>query len=279
VNDLFDLMTRAQGGQAIDNLARQYGVQTEQMQSLVQALLPAYSAALKQATAGPAALTAFLQALGSGRHASFFDDPRSLGEGRARDEGEGIMGHVFGPPEVVQAVAEQTATLTGIGANIVRQVMPAIAAMIMGGLFRQSQGAGFQGMMEDMIRQMTGTTPQPRRQAPANPFEDILGQMMESITQGGQSVRRSGEQSGGRRPTAGESETRDHPSPDREPDTAGERRGGSTVGERYGIPPLPQTGADLFGAMMETNRQIRNAQVDAMEKWVDSFFPVTPEKK
>ena len=53
-------------------------------------------------------------------------------------EGNGILGHLFGSKELSRAVAAQAAQATGIGQEMLKQMLPVIASMIMGGLFKQS---------------------------------------------------------------------------------------------------------------------------------------------
>ena len=53
-------------------------------------------------------------------------------------EGNGILGHLFGSKDLSRAVASQAAQATGIGQQVLQQMLPVIASMIMGGLFKQS---------------------------------------------------------------------------------------------------------------------------------------------
>ena len=54
------------------------------------------------------------------------------------EEGNGILGHLFGSKELSRAVAAQAAQATGIGQQVLQQMLPVIASMVMGGLFKQS---------------------------------------------------------------------------------------------------------------------------------------------
>lgn len=185
--DLYQMMMQAQGGYAVDNLARQFGLSREQAEAAVSALLPAFSTSLKRNTDQPGDLSAFLNALGSGRHMDYYENAMAAFTPQAMMEGNGILGHLFGSPEVSRAVAAQAAATTGLGQAILKQMLPVIASMIMGGLFKNMGGAGGQGgflgtLIENMLKGglagMGGSAPQTRRAGADNPFGDLLEQMM-----------------------------------------------------------------------------------------------------
>ncbi len=49
-----------------------------------------------------------------------------------------VLAPVFGSKDVSRAVAGRTAEQTGIGADILKRLLPVAAAMLMGGLSKQS---------------------------------------------------------------------------------------------------------------------------------------------
>ncbi len=51
--NLFEMMQQAQGGQAMQNLSRQYGLSPKQTQAAIDALLPAFSMGLQRQTQDP----------------------------------------------------------------------------------------------------------------------------------------------------------------------------------------------------------------------------------
>jgi hypothetical protein len=194
---LFDMLANAQNGNGMDALARQFGLSPQQAQSAVAALLPAFSQGLKQNTADPYGAGAFLSAMASGQHAKYFENPAAAFSPAGMAEGNGILGHLFGSKDLSRAVAGQAAQATGIGQDVLKQMLPAIATMLMGGLFKQStnqvQAAGLGGnsnnplgdIIEQMMRQ-SGAAPQ-QRQAPqtASPSDNPLGQILEGMFGGG----------------------------------------------------------------------------------------------
>ncbi|RJG46342.1 MULTISPECIES: DUF937 domain-containing protein [unclassified Mesorhizobium] len=197
---LFDMLTNAQNGNGMDALARQFGLSPQQAQSAVAALLPAFSQGLKQNTADPYGAGAFLSAMASGQHAKYFENPAAAFSPAGMAEGNGILGHLFGSKDLSRAVAGQAAQATGIGQDVLKQMLPAIATMVMGGLFKQStnqvQAAGLGGgsnnplgdIIEQMMRQggMGGAAQQQQAPQSASPSDNPLGQILEGMFGGGQ---------------------------------------------------------------------------------------------
>jgi hypothetical protein len=190
---LIDMMMKAGGGEAMQTMARQFGLSQQQAMSAVEALMPAFSVGLKRNAADPMGMGAFMQALGTGNHANYFDNVSKAFDPAGIKDGNGILGHLFGSKEVSRAVAQQAAAATGIGSEILKQMLPALASMIMGGLAKQTMGqmqaaAGMGGgnvfgdVITDMMKQYTGQRrAEPQPDASANPW----GKMIEDMFGGG----------------------------------------------------------------------------------------------
>ncbi|MDX8452374.1 DUF937 domain-containing protein [Mesorhizobium sp. VK9D] len=202
---LFDIFTQAQNGAGMQALAQQYGLSMQQTQAAVQALLPAFSQGLQRNTADPYGMGAFMTAMASGQHAKYFEDATRAFSPQGIDEGNGILGHLFGSKDLSRAVASQAAQATGLSQQVLQQMLPAMASMMMGGLFKQTNNqltggqmqaaGGFGGgnplgeIIEQMMRQ-GGLAPAPQtRQAPQpapNPYgENPLGKVLQDMFGGG----------------------------------------------------------------------------------------------
>ncbi|MBX3584732.1 MAG: DUF937 domain-containing protein [Rhizobiaceae bacterium] len=169
--NLFEMLANAQNGQGMDALARQFGLSQQQTQAAVEALLPAFSQGLKRNASDPYGVGAFLNAIANGNHAQYFQDVQNAFSPQGMADGNGILGHLFGSKDLSRAVAAQAAQATGIGQNVLQQMLPAIAAMIMGGLFKQSTGQINPGQF-GQTRQAAGFG------GSGNPLQEIIEQMM-----------------------------------------------------------------------------------------------------
>ena len=102
-------------------------------------------AGLQQNTATEGGMGALLGALASGNHSQYIDNPELLSQQSTAAEGNGILCHVFGSKEASRSVAGHAAEQTGLGSDILKQMLPIVATMVMGSLSKQNAvGAGSQ---------------------------------------------------------------------------------------------------------------------------------------
>ncbi len=159
--NLFEIMQNAQGGNAYQNLANQFGIGPDQARKAVEAVLPAFSMGLQQQTQTMEGWQSVLATLGRAQNsAQFFD---SNGDGipdHLKNEGQNALGAMFGTPETTQAVARQAAQFAGLPAQMMQQMLPVIASMVMGGLFKGAMNGGlgsFLGQPAPTPQQQAGT--------------------------------------------------------------------------------------------------------------------------
>lgn len=89
-------MLQAQGGVGMQTMAQQFGLSPEQTRRALEALLPAFAIGMQRNT--PA-------------------DPTGLSQ-------------LFGSPMLTQAVLQQAAMTSGVGAQVLRQMLPAMAGAV-----------------------------------------------------------------------------------------------------------------------------------------------------
>jgi len=137
--NLLEMIMQAQGGKAAQNVGSQYGLNANQSQQAISALLPAISSALKMNTKSPQGLGALLGALQGGKHSQYLEQEDIYARPETVNEGNAILGHLFGSKDVSRAVAGHAAEKTGIGADILKKMLPMVATMAMGSLSKQTQ--------------------------------------------------------------------------------------------------------------------------------------------
>jgi len=179
--NLYEMMLQAQNGQAMQNLARQYGLSQQQTQDAIDALLPAFSMGLQRKTQDPYAFGSLAQMMTASPFGRIFDADGDGIPDNARTAGNDVLSQLFGSKEVSNAVAAQAAASSGVAQAVLKQMLPVIASMVMGGLSKSmnSQGmGGIFGQFAEMMRgQMPGMqpTPAPQQASPVNPFDAVLG--------------------------------------------------------------------------------------------------------
>lgn len=177
--NLFEMMQTAQNGQAMQNLARQYGLSQQQTQAALDALLPAFSMGLQRQTQNPYAFGNLAQMMTATPFGQMYDTDGDGIPDSATPMGKDVLSQLFGSKEVSNAITAQAAATSGVGQAILKQMLPVIAAMVMGGLSKSAGNQGLGGILgqfAEMMRGQAPTPPKPGMQAsPGNPLEAILG--------------------------------------------------------------------------------------------------------
>ena len=166
--NLLDMIMGAQGGKAANNMGSQFGLSPKQSQNAIAALLPAISSAFKQNTRSPQGLQGLLGALQGGRHEQYMDQADIFGRPEARNEGNAILGHLFGSKDVSRAVAGHASKQSGIGADILKKMLPLVATMAMGSLGKQTR-------QPSMAQQLAGLALGGGRQQQQGGLGSLLG--------------------------------------------------------------------------------------------------------
>ncbi|RWC01537.1 MAG: DUF937 domain-containing protein [Mesorhizobium sp.] len=288
MTSLFDILAQAQNGNGMQALAQQFGLSQQQAQSAVEALLPAFSQGLKRSTSDPYGLGAFMTAMASGQHTKYFEDAGRAFSPQGVDEGNGILGHLFGSKDLSRAVASQAAQASGVSQQILQQMLPVVASMMMGGLFKQTTNqmqaaGGFGGgsnplgeIIEQMMRQAGGGAQAPQqRQAPQpGPMDNPFGKVLQDMFGGAQQPQGQ---------------------PQQAPNPYGDNPLGKVLQDMFGggaqqpqprqapqqrETPQPQANPsgrprnpfdDLFGKMFEAGAQQRDDYQKGMESIFDQF--------
>ena len=154
----------ANNGAAIDQVSRQFGLDPAQAKSAMDALLPTVAAGFQRsASAGTGTGTGLEGLLGA-------------------QDGNSILGQIFGSKDVSREVAARASAQTGIGPDILKAMLPMLATMVMGALAKgafsggaaqagQAQVAPSGGGLLDML------TPMLDGNKDGNVVDDLMGMM------------------------------------------------------------------------------------------------------
>ncbi len=178
MNNLFEILQGAQGGNAMLNIARQFGLTPDQAVTAVEAVLPAFQMGLERQTQNAEMFSGFLQQLASGQHAQFIDTDGDGIPDSAAPMGNEVLAQLFGGKAVSNAVTQQAAAMSGISQSIMKAMLPVIASMIMGGLFKGMNNKGFGDILGQIAGQMMGGANPMGGGAANNPMGDLLEGML-----------------------------------------------------------------------------------------------------
>ena len=293
---IYEMMMQAGNGQAARMIAAQYGLSERQVADAMAAFAPAFSSSLKRETSDPMGLGRFMKMMsGDGAaYVDYFDDVSRAFDPMGVSRGNEALGQLFHSKDVSRALAQQAAANTGLGQEILKAMLPVLANMVLGGLFKQSTGGLGGGT--------GGGSPFGRSSGGANPMGDMFGQIIEQMMRGGIPGMPAGTGGGSGRaapeiPQSGAP----FPMPPGMENTpwgkmleqmmggASAPAPGSRTGTRQAAPepePAPDasvdpdhpghyripTGEEIFGPMFDTGREVQENYRKSVESVFDSYL-------
>lgn len=138
--DLMDLLKKAGGDSSVGALSQRLNLDSAQTQSMLEAVAPAFKRSFQKEASSADGLAALARALESGDHDKYVDRPDALTSDAAVDDGNRILGHLFGSKDVSRNVAANAAEKSGIDPSLIKQALPLIAGLAMGSLSKNSEG-------------------------------------------------------------------------------------------------------------------------------------------
>lgn len=139
--NILEAIMNAQDGAAVKQMGSQVGLAPDQTSAALAALVPALAAGLHRNTQSQGGLDSLLAALQSGGHSQYVDNPITLSGQTAMDDGNGILGHLLGSKDTSRALANQAAAQTGISPDILKQLLPLAATVMMGAMAKRTSSS------------------------------------------------------------------------------------------------------------------------------------------
>ena len=173
--DFMDLLKSAGGNDSIGELAKTVGLDSSDTSKLVEALAPALLRGMQKNTADDNGLAGLRRALETGGHDRYIDKPELLASEETRNDGNNILGHIFGSKDVSRNVAAAASKDTGIDASLIKKALPLLATLAMGAMSKKTAGGkklessiskGGLGSLGDLLN---------RGGKSGNGLDDILG--------------------------------------------------------------------------------------------------------
>ena len=137
---VMDIIEGAQSGEAMANLARQFGVPEGDVRAVAQAVLPQLSRGIERNTLSRAGLADLVRALGDGHHEAMLESSRSWQDPRTLDDGQAILVNILGSERQVAALSTHAAQAAGLSESVVKMLLPILAQMLMGAIARYAKG-------------------------------------------------------------------------------------------------------------------------------------------
>ena len=248
--NLYQIVTGAQGGQAIDNLAQQFGLSHEQADSAVKALVPALSTAFMTKAAQPGGMQQLAGAMTDDQHKQAYADPTVAQDPTTQQKGGAVAGDIFGNNAIVQQVLQQASAYTHIPVATLEQMLPVVISMVMGGVATAMHNQGMGGLLGQLANSGLGSILGPfgggqaagqPGQASGGGLGGMFGSILSSVLGGGQ------------------------------PSTA-QAGAGQAAPAQTGMPPAMQAGMEALGKMFQPGVQPHPGQMGDLGDQISSIM-------
>jgi len=137
MNLLNELMNAAGTGN-LNEMGARFGLDDAAVSKVLAQVVPALGQGLKKNAISEGGLESLIGALQGGNHQRYLDDPSVLSSEMGIAEGNNILGHILGSKEASRAVAGQASAASGISPDVIKQMLPMLATLVMGTMNKQT---------------------------------------------------------------------------------------------------------------------------------------------
>jgi len=138
--DLLSTIMNAAGSGGLEKIGSQFGLDKSAVEKVMAQVVPALGQGIKKGTGSGGGLGSLIGALQKGNHQKYIDDVSNAASSTAVQEGNGILGHIFGSKDVSRNVAAAASTQSGVSSDVIKKMLPMLATMAMGALSKQTSG-------------------------------------------------------------------------------------------------------------------------------------------
>ncbi|MEO1656935.1 MAG: DUF937 domain-containing protein [Pseudomonadota bacterium] len=150
------LLQTLQNSGGLDRLASQFGLDAAAAGNLSSMLAPALATAARNRMAAGGAEQVVSQLKGEGR-AQFFDNPEAASAPDGIQAGQDFLEQLFDSKDAPQALAAEAASRANIDPTMVMEFLPALAAVMQGGLQKQAPDSALEGALSSLLGQAGGS--------------------------------------------------------------------------------------------------------------------------
>lgn len=124
----------------VSELAKQLGVGENEARSAAGQLIPALARGMKNNAKSDSGLDNLIGALTGGNHSGYLDNLSNIGQPNTVNEGNSILGHIFGSKDVSRNVANYGAQKAGLSSTLMKKALPILATLVMSSLSKKFIG-------------------------------------------------------------------------------------------------------------------------------------------
>ncbi len=170
----------------ISAIGRQFGLNDEQTRAALDALVPVVAAGVRKQAQSPEGLQDMLRSVLTGGFGAALDDPGSVSFDAAKGRGDDVLGQIFGNKDTSREVAQQLSLNSGIGAAVLKKLLPIVATIVMGQMAKKI-GGGSGGGLGDILGGILGGG-SASGPAPSSKSGGGIGDILKDVLGGGASA-------------------------------------------------------------------------------------------
>ncbi len=118
-------------------IGRQFGLDEAQTRAALDALAPVVAAGMRRSAQTPEGLQEIFKSVLTGGYGDALEDEQAISLDQAKPAGDDILGQIFGNKEASREVAQRLSATSGIGAAVLKKLLPVIAMIVMGALAKK----------------------------------------------------------------------------------------------------------------------------------------------
>ncbi len=170
--NITDLLFDKSNSNAISEFADDFGVNESQAKDAISSLAKSLSQGIGANTQDVKGLDSLMDALEGGKHSRYLDEPSVLGKKETTQDGNDILDHIFGNKDVSRHVAKRASKETGLGASLLKKMLPVVATMVMGSLGKKLLGGSSSASRQESTGFLTQLFD---RDKDGSMLDDVLG--------------------------------------------------------------------------------------------------------
>jgi hypothetical protein len=139
--NILEILTAGQGGQVVGNLAQSFGLDRQQAAGVLAAVIPELTRNMERQSFNRGGIADLVAALGKANYSKVLAPDAPLTSPGVEAAGIEVLDTVLWSKDRSRTVAYRAARESGVDENLIKQMLPAIAAIVMGGIDSKAHGA------------------------------------------------------------------------------------------------------------------------------------------
>lgn len=138
--NILDILRHADGGGAAKTLAQTFSIAPAEADAVLASVIPQLSQRIERNTLSRGGVADIVGAIGMAARHGDLSSPQALASDSVKQDGIAFLDQILWSKDKSRGVAHAAARSSGVSEDLIKQMLPAIAAMMMGGLAKGAAG-------------------------------------------------------------------------------------------------------------------------------------------